>query len=121
KKVGMTKASKTPAEFNITKELEKGDNILAVQVFRWHDGSYLEDQDFWRFSGIERDVYLNALPKVSLWDYFAKASLDDKYTDGTFDIDLDIRRFTNTDAPLINVIVEIWDKQGKKLYTASKN
>ena len=60
----MTKASKTAAEFNITKFLVKGENLLAVQVFRWHDGSYLEDQDFWRLSGIERDVYLEAMPKI---------------------------------------------------------
>ncbi|HTM97639.1 MAG TPA: hypothetical protein VL088_02795, partial [Pedobacter sp.] len=60
-KVGMTKASKTPAEFNITKHLKRGQNLLAVEVFRWHDGSYLEDQDFWRLSGIERNVYLTAM------------------------------------------------------------
>ena len=46
--VGMTKASKTPAEFNVTNYLKKGENLLAVQVYRWHDGSYMEDQDFWR-------------------------------------------------------------------------
>ena len=58
--VGLSKASKTPIEFNITKYLKKGKNALAAQVFRWHDGSYLEDQDFWRLTGIERDVYLFA-------------------------------------------------------------
>jgi beta-galactosidase len=69
-KVGMTKASKSPAEFNVTKYLKKGLNLLAVQVFRWHDGSYLEDQDFFRLSGIERDVFLYALPKLTVWDFF---------------------------------------------------
>ena len=63
-KVGMTKASKTAAEFNITRQLKKGANLLAVQVIRWHDGSYLEDQDFWRLTGIERDVFLYAVPKL---------------------------------------------------------
>lgn len=81
-KVGMTKSSKTAAEFNITKYLQKGKNLLAVQVFRWHDGSYLEDQDFWRLSGIERDVFIYALPSLSIWDLFINADLDAKYTDG---------------------------------------
>jgi beta-galactosidase len=77
-KVGMSKIAKCPAEFNITKYLNKGSNLLAVQVFRWHDGSYLEDQDFWRLSGIERDVALYAMPKQSVWDFFIKAGLDNK-------------------------------------------
>ena len=56
-KVGFSKDSRTPAEFNITKYLKPGENLLAVEVYRWYDGSYLEDQDFWRLSGIFRDVY----------------------------------------------------------------
>ena len=63
----MTKASKSPAEFNITPFLVKGKNLLAVQVFRWHDGSYLEDQDFWRISGIERDVYLTCCSQALMY------------------------------------------------------
>lgn len=93
KEVGMTKASKTAAEFNITQYLQKGENLLAVQIFRWHDGSYIEDQDFWRLSGIERDVYLQAVPKITIWDYFTTASLDDTYKKGVFNIDVDLRRF----------------------------
>ena len=58
--VGYSEDSKTPAEFNITKYLKKGENSLAVEVYRWCDGSYLEDQDFWRMSGITRDVFLMA-------------------------------------------------------------
>ena len=68
-KVGMTKASKTPAEFNVTNYLKEGENVLAVQVYRWHDGSYMEDQDFWRLTGIERDVFLQAYPKLTIWDF----------------------------------------------------
>ena len=94
-KVGMTKASKSPAEFNITKYLKKGNNLLAVQVFRWHDGSYLEDQDFWRLAGIERDVFLYALPKLSVWDFFLKSDLDAQYKDGLFSADVDLRQFCN--------------------------
>jgi beta-galactosidase len=91
KEAGMTKASKTPAEFNITPYLKKGQNLLAVQVFRWHDGSYLEDQDFWRLSGIERDVYLQALPVVSVQDYEVTAGLDDAYTGGTMSASVKLR------------------------------
>ncbi|NJM17032.1 MAG: hypothetical protein HC896_18125 [Bacteroidales bacterium] len=57
-KVGYSQGSMTPAEFNLTPYLQEGENILAVEVYRWSDGSYLEDQDMWRFSGIYRDVYL---------------------------------------------------------------
>lgn len=115
-KVGMTKASKTPSEFDITKHLKAGENQIAVQVYRWHDGSYLEDQDFWRLSGIERDVYLYALPKLSLWDYFLKGDLDAKYTDGLFSAAVDVRKFAGNDIKAGKVSVSLLDKQGKSVY-----
>ncbi|MCK7470591.1 MAG: hypothetical protein MZU95_07215 [Desulfomicrobium escambiense] len=68
-KLGFSKDSKTPAEWNITRFLKPGENVLAVEVYRWSDGSYLECQDFWRLAGIERDVYLYAAPKVRIRDY----------------------------------------------------
>ena len=68
KYVGYSEDSKVAAEFNITKYLKKGQNLIAMQVMRWCDGSYLEDQDFWRFTGIAREVYLYARPKVHLAD-----------------------------------------------------
>lgn len=114
-KVGMTKASKTPAEFNITKKLKKGQNQLAVQVFRWHDGSYLEDQDFWRFSGIERDVYLYAIPKLSIWDFFIKGDLDDQYVNGLFTADIDIRKFTGNTAHKGSVSITLIDQNGRSV------
>ena len=82
KRIGMTKAAKTPAEFNVTPYLCEGENLLAVRVYRWHDGSYMEDQDFWRLTGIERDVYLQAYPKSTVWDFFLHAGLDSRYRDG---------------------------------------
>lgn len=121
KKVGITKASKTPAEFNITPFLKKGINQLAVQVFRWHDGSYLEDQDFWRLSGIERDVYLYALPKLAIWDFFLKGDLDSKYVNGLFSAAVDIRKFVGNDIKSGSVSVSLLDKQGKSVYTNSQN
>ena len=68
KYVGYSEDSKVAAEFNITKYLKKGENLIAMQVMRWCDGSYLEDQDFWRFTGIAREVYLYARPKVHIND-----------------------------------------------------
>ncbi|MEO0573547.1 MAG: glycoside hydrolase family 2 TIM barrel-domain containing protein [Bacteroidota bacterium] len=82
KKVGYSQGSRLPAEFDITPFLKEGENILAAKVFRWSDGSYLEDQDHWRLSGIHRDVYLEALPKTHIQDFFVKATLDRDYQDG---------------------------------------
>lgn len=120
-KVGMTKASKTPAEFNISKYLKKGQNLLAVQVFRWHDGSYLEDQDFWRLSGLERDVYLYALPKLAVWDFFLKADLDAKYTNGLFSADIDLRKFKGNDLKNGSLSISLLDKSGKAIYNKQEN
>ena len=90
KMVGYNEGSKTPAEFKVTEYLQKGKNSLAVQVLRWSDASYLEDQDFWRLSGIERDVYLYAINDVTIKDYRVIADLENDYTDGKLDLDLKI-------------------------------
>ncbi len=76
RKVGYSQGSMTPAEFNITKYLKNDNNILAIEVYRWSDGSYLEDQDMWRFSGIFRDVFLFSTPKIHIRDFFARCELD---------------------------------------------
>lgn len=89
-KVGYSQGSKTPAEFNISPYLQKGKNLVAVEVYRWSDGSWLECQDFWRLSGIERDVYLEARPKAHIRDFWCKAGLNRDYTDGVLDLDLEI-------------------------------
>ncbi|AVR45590.1 beta-galactosidase [Christiangramia fulva] len=120
KEVGMTKASKTPAEFDITSFVEKGNNLLAVQVFRWHDGSYLEDQDFWRLSGIERDVFLQAMPKTTIWDYFVQSGLTDNYTDGTFNLQVDLRKFENSKIKNPTIQVELFNPSGERIYTQQK-
>ena len=80
--VGYSEDSKVAAEFNITKYLKKGSNLIAMQVMRWCDGSYLEDQDFWRFTGIAREVYLYARPKVHVEDFFINADLKNDYQEG---------------------------------------
>ncbi|HEU5070349.1 MAG TPA: glycoside hydrolase family 2 TIM barrel-domain containing protein [Verrucomicrobiae bacterium] len=80
-KVGLGKDSRTPVEFDITKYLKPGENLLAVENFRWCDGSYLEDQDFWRMSGIFRDVYLWSPPSVHIRDLEVKTTFDADYRD----------------------------------------
>lgn len=119
--VGMTKASKTPAEFNLTPYLKKGSNLLAVQVFRWHDGSYLEDQDFWRLSGIERDVFLQALPKTTIWDFKATAGLNEMYTDGQFKLTVDLRTFKGKTINKPGLEVQLFSPDGSLVYSEKKN
>jgi beta-galactosidase len=121
--VGLSKVAKSPAEFNITPFLKKGDNTLAVQVYRWHDGSYLEDQDMWRLSGIERDVFLTAKSKTNVSDFWVKAGLDDNYKDGTLAATIDIKNPTSreggTNAPY-SVELAIFDKNKNKVFSQNR-
>lgn len=87
--VGYSEDSRLPAHFNVTKFVEAGINKLAVKVFRYSDGSYLEDQDYWKYSGIERDVFLYARPKTRLNDFKLSAELVNNYQDGDFNLALD--------------------------------
>ncbi|MCT4647805.1 MAG: DUF4981 domain-containing protein, partial [Carboxylicivirga sp.] len=75
-KVGYTQGSRLPSEFDITAYLKDGENRLAVEVYKYSDGSYLEDQDYWRLSGIYRDVFIRAVPKVNLWDVYAQPKIN---------------------------------------------
>ena len=89
-KVGYSQGSKTPAEFNITEYLRPETNQIAVEIYRFSDGSYLEGQDYWKFSGFERDVYLYARPLIQINDFFVHAGLDEQYKNGVFSLDIDI-------------------------------
>ncbi|GAA4238731.1 beta-galactosidase LacZ [Postechiella marina] len=86
KKVGYSQGSRLAAEFDITNFLTEGKNRIAVQAFRWSDGSYLEDQDMWRLSGIHRDVMLMAQPKIALNDFFVRTKFDTKLEDAKLEI-----------------------------------
>ncbi len=86
KYIGFSKDSKTPAEFDITKTLKPSSNTVSIQVFRFNDGTYLEGQDMWKLSGIERSIYLVARPKLAIYDFFVSAGLDASYTNGIFDL-----------------------------------
>ncbi|NIM13016.1 MAG: DUF4981 domain-containing protein [Candidatus Aminicenantes bacterium] len=99
KEVGYSQGSRTPAEFNITEYVRKGKNTVAVEVYRWSDGSYLENQDAWRMSGIERDVFLFSTPAVHIRDYFVHAGLDKKYRDGLFSVDVEVQSYLSTKEP----------------------
>jgi beta-galactosidase len=96
--VGYSEDSKVAAEFNITKYLKKGENLIAMQVMRWCDGSYLEDQDFWRFTGIAREVYLYARPKVHVEDICINADwVDGK---GVLNVDVKVPKGTTVEQQL---------------------
>ncbi|MFD2825350.1 glycoside hydrolase family 2 TIM barrel-domain containing protein [Leeuwenhoekiella polynyae] len=120
KEAGMTKVAKSPSEFDITPLLIKGKNQLAIQVFRWHDGSYLEDQDFWRLSGLEQDVFLYALPKTSIWDFFLKAGLENNYKDGVFDASVSLTNFDNASQSGSLQLEIIPANASKPVYSATK-
>ncbi len=92
-KVGYSQGSRTPAEFNITKYVKPGENTLAVEVYRWCDGSYLEDQDFWRLSGIFRHVYLFATPDLHIRDFRVVTDLDDRYENATLKLTVNVHNY----------------------------
>jgi beta-galactosidase len=106
-KVGYSQDSRTPAEFNITKYLKNGDNTVSVEVYRYSDGSYLEDQDFWRLSGIFRDVYLFSTPQLHIRDFFAKPTLDENYQNATLTVDVEVANFAteSSSAPVIDAVL----------------
>ncbi|MCD6347404.1 MAG: DUF4981 domain-containing protein, partial [Bacteroidales bacterium] len=91
---GYSQGSKLPAEFDVSPYIKKGKNTIALQIFRWTDGSYLECQDFWRLSGIERSISLYAQPKVRIADFEVKANLDAAYLGGVFELDVDVANNT---------------------------
>jgi len=112
--VGYSQGSKTPAEWDVTDFLKHEGNTVALQVYRWSDGAYLECQDFWRISGIERDVYLYSSPQVYIRDFFVKGSLINNYVDGLFDLSIEIK---NTTLPVEGYTVSytLIDQDGKKI------
>ena len=113
--VGYSEDSKTPAEFNITKYLVDGENSLAVEVYRWSDASYLEDQDFWRLSGITRDVYLLAQNTEHIRDFRVQSPLINNYTDGKLQLAVDVVNGENTtvEAVLLDGENVLTSMQGK--------
>ena len=110
KYIGYSQGSKLPAEFNISKALKKGKNTIAIQIFRWTDGAYLECQDFWRISGIERSVYLYAQPKIRIEDFEVKSVLDKTYKNGEFNLTIDLKNHSLKNKN-ISVTYQVSDKK----------
>lgn len=93
--VGYSQGSMTPHEFNVTKVLKPGENIITAKLYRYSDGSYLEDQDMWWLCGIYREVYLFAEPKLCLRDFYFKTDFDDSYTDSNVTLNMYINNYNN--------------------------
>jgi len=114
--VGYSEGSATPAEFNITRYVKEGKNSIAVKVFRWSDGSYLEDQDAWRLSGIYRDVYLYATPEIHIRDFFVKTTFDENYQNSTLDINTYIKNYDQIKEKKCQIEISLFDPKGKKVF-----
>lgn len=114
KYVGYTQGANNTAEFDITPYLHSGENDIAVQVFRWSDGSYLECQDMFRMSGIHRDVYLYNVPKTSVRDHVITSSLSDDYHNARMEVKLDIDNRDN-EKGIKEYVVKVIDPQGKQV------
>jgi len=111
KRIGYGEGSMTPSEFNLTPHLRSGTNVLVIQVMRWSDGSYLEDQDFWRLSGIFRSVYLMARPEVYLRDLQVITDYDQNYRDATLHLALALQNLSDQGQVKGNLAIELRDAE----------
>ena len=114
KKVGYSQGSRTEVKFDIGKYLKAGQNQLAVEVYRWCDGSYLEDQDFWRLSGIFRDVYLQARNPQHIRDFHVVTDMDEQFKDAKFNVDVEVTKEGGT------VELSLFDADGKEVFPTQK-
>ncbi len=120
-RVGYSQGSKTPAEFDITPYIRTGSNLVAIEVYRWSDGSYLECQDFWRISGIEREVYVYSTPKVHIRDYFVKTNLRDNYENAWLEVEMDVRRYSERADKEGTMEMDLLDASGEVIRTAKRD
>ncbi|OXU13939.1 glycoside hydrolase family 2 TIM barrel-domain containing protein [Sedimentisphaera salicampi] len=121
KQVGYSQGSRTPAEFDISSFAKEGKNSIAVQVYRWSDGSYLEDQDFWRLSGIYRDVYLYSTESVHIRDFTVRTDLDKNYEDAKLELAAEVTNSGSKEREL-RVSVDLFDADGKSVtYPTSRD
>ncbi len=117
--VGYSQGSKTPAEFDISKYVKTGENLIAIQQFRWSDASYLESQDMLRMSGIERDVYVYTRPKVGIRDLEVTASLEDDYKEGVFALAVELVNATKRPKKGALEVALYW--KDRPIYTTKKD
>ncbi|MFI3288270.1 MAG: glycoside hydrolase family 2 TIM barrel-domain containing protein [Rikenellaceae bacterium] len=119
KKVGYSQDSKMQAEFDITPYIKEGNNTLAVEVYRFSIGSYLECQDFWRLAGIKRDVWLYATPKTFIKDVKVSSPMINDYKDGELTVEVELAALSGSSTQ--NVDVELFDAEGNSIYKGSKS
>ena len=117
--VGYSQDSHLPAEFDITHHVRPGQNMLAVRVYRYCDGSYFEDQDFWRLSGIYRDVYLFVTPRVHVRDFFVRTALDEEYRDAAMTVEVGVRNYGDRDATGHILELTLCDEGGRRVVSQS--
>ncbi len=115
KKAGYSQGSKTPAEFDISGYLLDGPNTLSLEVYRFSDGAYLEDQDYWKISGIERDVFLFSTPKVYIRDFFVLGDLDKSYVNGDLKISVKIKNSLPQNVNNYKIKAELFDSDKKSV------
>ncbi|MCE5331205.1 MAG: DUF4981 domain-containing protein [Bacteroidales bacterium] len=115
-KVGYTENTKSPAEFDITKYVKPGKNLVAIEVYRWSDGSYLEDQDFWRLSGIDRNVYLYSTDNIRIADFFARPDLDASYKNASLSVDIKLKNMNPVAKNNQMVEARLVDASGKEVF-----
>ena len=110
--VGYSQESRLPAEFDITPYLRPGENTVAVRVYRWSDGSYLEDQDFWRLSGIYRSVYLWSAPMQHIRDFFIRSKLDAESQSGVLEVDVCVKNYAENYEDGLQLEAVLFDQPG---------
>ena len=117
KQVGYSEDSFTRAEFDITPYLQEGENTIAVQVYRWSDGSWLEDQDFLRLPGIFRDVYLTSKGAAEIRDFKVETDLDDQYKDANLSVKTSFRKFKDVEGADYRIKAQLFDAEGNLVET----
>lgn len=118
KKVGYTQNAKSPAEFDITPYIRIGENVLACEVHKFSDGTYLEDQDKWRIEGFNRDVFLYCTDQTRILDFFVHPDLDSNYKNGIFSVDVKLKNY-DTKSENQQISVSIFDAKGKSVLQKS--
>lgn len=115
--VGYDQVPHMPTEFNLTPYLKDGENLLSAKVYKWSDGTYLEDQDMWRLSGIFRNVWMYASTDTNIWDVETKTVFDNDYKNAELSIDVEIKNWTDTTAAGLEVKAELLSPCGKVVFT----
>jgi beta-galactosidase len=117
KEVGYNEGAQEPAEYNITKFLKPGKNTIAVNVYKYSDGYYLEDQDYWRLAGIFDDIWLLAVPKTHIFDWYVTTDLDKNYADARMDLSVDVKNYSGVSVNDFTLRMTLYDQEKNKVRT----